>query len=347
MRIVRIGFVALAVAIVTAAVIVFFTHYRDATVSSAEAPTKPTIVSLRLNGTFDPVHAGEVVAARAGLFQREGLHVEVRPGGNGLDPIRSVTNGTDTFGIADSHSFLVARSKGAPIVAFGASYLESPTVFFVLEKSGIRTPQDFVGKRVAREAGKDSAIIYDTLLAKLGLSRSQMREVSVGAGIAALLNHEIDVLPGRVGEVSYLLHQKGVQFTVIRPSDYGIHVPGTVFFTTEKTIHDHPSTVQRFLKAVIAGWNQTYADYFKSIPLFVTAGDNVLAPDQVQYELAAQRDFVLPLARRVAEFDSLQWKQLRTVLLNERLINDSLDLSRAVNYDFLKEAYRKPISFGN
>jgi hypothetical protein len=161
-----------------------------------------------------------------------------------------------------------------------------------------------------------------------------------------LLNDRVDVIPGRIGQEGFLLRQKGVPYTMIRVSDYGIHVPDTIYFTTEKFALDHPSVVQCVVQAIIAGWTMVYADTAKSIPLIVSAGKG-LTPEQVQFELTAQRDFVMPLSRRVAEFDEQQWKQLRAILTSARLMDGSLDLARAVNYDILREAYRKPISFGN
>ncbi len=316
---------------------------------STGALTKVSNISLRLNGTFDPKYAGELVAARSGLFDRAGLHLELRPGSSGADPIATVSNGADTFGLTRGDIFLVARSKGAPIVAFAAGYLESPVAFYALEKSGIHTPQDFIGKRVVREAGRDTAIIYDAMLAKLKISRGQMREISTGPNFTSFSNGEVDVWPGHVGKESYVLQQKGVSFNMIHPSDYGIHVPGTVYFTSEKIIRDHPSLVQKFLDAVIAGWKSAYADYSRSVPLISSFDDKTLTPDRVLFELKAQRNIVLPLGRRFTEYDDRQWKQLRDILISERLIRDadSVDLSRAVTYEFLREAYRKPISFGN
>jgi ABC-type nitrate/sulfonate/bicarbonate transport system substrate-binding protein len=219
----------------------------------------------------------------------------------------------------------------------------------VLEKSGIHSPQDFIGKRIVRQAGQDTATIYDAMLAKLNISRSQTREILAGAGIEALLNGEVDVWPGHIGKESYVLQQKGVSFNTIHPSDYGIHVPGTVYFTSEKIIREHPSLVQKVLNAIIAGWKTTYADYSKSVPLLAAFNASSLTPDQILFELKAQRDAVLPLGRRFTEYDDTQWKLLLNILTNERLIRDSesFDLSKAVNYDFLREAYRKPISFGN
>ncbi len=308
--------------------------------------SKSASASLRLNGPLGTKYAGEIVAARAKIFERNGIDIELHEGGEGIDSISAVISGADTFGVTDSISFLNARDKGQPIVAFATGFLENAIVFYALEKSGIRAPQDFVGKRVGRRAETDSAIIYDALLKQVGLSRSQIGENATETDLDALLNDKVDVIPGRVGREAFLLRQKDIPFVTIKISDYGIHVPDTVYFTTEKMVRDRPSVAQRFLQAIIAGWTMTYADPAKAIPLIVSAGKN-LPSEQVQFELAAQRDFVMPLGRRVAEFDDRQWKQLRDILTSARLMDGSVDLSRAVNYDILKEAYRKPISFGN
>jgi len=306
-------------------------------------------ISLRLNGPFGSTYAGELVADQSGLFERLGLHLDLKSATSDVDPITLVSNGIDTFGVTRGDIFLVARAKGAPIVAFAAGYLESPVEFYVLEKSGIHTPRDFIGKRIARQAEQDTAMIYDAMLARLQISRGQVREISTGTDITTFLNGEVDVWPGHVGKDSLMLQQKGVAYNVIRPTNFGIHVPGTVYFTSEKTIREHPELVQKFLGAVIAGWKLAYADNAKSVPMILSFDEKALTSDQVRFELKDQRDYDLPLGRRFTEFDESQWKMLLNILIDQRLIHDSdsFNLSRAVTYEFLKEAYRKPIDFGN
>ena len=334
--------VAIAIAVLVAGSV----YMRGPGKEGAGAPRKPAVYRVSLNGPFRSKYAGEIVAARAGLFDREKLDIDLKAD-DGTNTIGSVVSGKSAFGVTDSISFLQARAKGEPIVAFGAGYLEQSIVFYALDKSGIHAPQDFIGKRTGRRPDTHSAIIYDALLKDTGLSRSQTLETSKETDLDALLNGKVDVIPGHVGQEAFLLHQKGIGYNVVRISDYGIHVPDTVYFTTEKMIRDWPSVVQRFLEGVISGWRMTYADTSKSIPLIVEASGNRLTPEQVKFELAAQRDFVKPLGRRFAEFDDRQWEQLRNILVNARKLDDSIDLSRAINYDFLKEAYRKSIFFGN
>lgn len=311
----------------------------------ATAPKGPAVVSLGLKGPLSLLYAGDMVAAAAGLFAQAGLQVDVRA--DTLDPIAAVAGGNLTFGVADSIGFLKARAGGAPVVAFAAGYLESSDVFYALESSHIAGPADFIGHRIARRAGTNAAIIYDALMKETGLSRGNTRETGDATDLASLIDGKVDVIPGRVGREAFILRDKSLPYAVISASNYGLHVPDTVYFASEKTMRDRPELVRRFLKAVIAGWTITLAAPDKAVPLIVQASDGRLTPAQVRFGLAAQRDFVKPLGRRVAEYDDRQWKQLRDVLIGARVLDSTIDLSRAINYDFLKEAYRKPITFGN
>ncbi len=316
---------------------------------SENVPTGLVPISLRLNGPFDSSFAGEMVAARAGLFEREGLHIELKPGGVEADPIDLVAIGADAIGVVGADRFLLARGKGVPIVAFAAGYLESPIVFFVLNQSGIHTPRDFIGKRVHYQTEQDTAIIYNALMTRLRLPRINVHETSAGTDISSLINGKVDIWSGHIARdarESYRLQQQGIRYNIIRPADYGIHVPGTVYFTTEKTIRDHPALIRQFLRAVIAGWELVYADYAKSVPLIAAFDEKTLTLELVRFALEQQRDFIRPPNMRFAEFDDTRWKLLRDILLQQQLINNSIDMSKAVTFDFLREAYRKSISFG-
>jgi ABC-type nitrate/sulfonate/bicarbonate transport system substrate-binding protein len=303
-------------------------------------PAALVSASVRLDGPFDPRFAGEIVAERAGLFARENLRIELRPGAPDADPIRRVAGGDDTIGVAEAERFLLARGAGVPLVAFAAAYLESPVLLYALETSGIRTPYDFAAKRIGHRPGGDTALIYDAMMTKLQLPRGETREVPAGPDPAPLLRGEIDVWPGHVGTEAYAFKQAGIAANVISPASHGVHVPGTVYFASEKTLRDNPSLVRRFLRAVIAGWQLAYEDDAASIPLIVSSDRTTLTPDLVRFALAQQREFLRPLGARFGEFDDTRWRSLQNILLQQKLLKQPLDLSRAVTYEFLRDAYR-------
>ena len=282
-----------------------------------------------------------MVAAQAGLFESEGLHIELKTGNDDADPVHMVSNGINSFGVAGAESFLAARAEGAPIVAFAAAYLETPVVFYVLEKSGIRTPNDFFGKRIGYRPGQDTAMIYQALMAKVLLSRSEVHEVQIGTDVTMLLNGAVDVWPGHVGVEAYGLKQNGVGYNVLTPAAHGVHVLGTAYFTTERTIREQPELVRRFLRAVIRGWELTYADEATSIPLIASYNPTMLTSELVRFELQQQREFLRPTGARFGEFEDTHWRSLQNILVQQKVIREPIDLSNAVTYDFLRDTYRR------
>jgi ABC-type nitrate/sulfonate/bicarbonate transport system substrate-binding protein len=305
---------------------------------SADGPLQ---ASLRLNGPFDPSHAGEMVGARASLFAREGLQIELKAGSSDADAITKVANGKDTIGVVGADQLLLARGKGVSVVTFAAVFLETPVVFYSLERSGIRAPQDFAGKRVAYQAGSDTALMYDAMLLKLQFPQGAVRRVAGGSKFTSFLDGNIDVWPGHVASESYELSRMGIGYNTINPANYGVHVPGTVYFALEKTIQENPNLIRRFLQAVVEGWDLTFSDYARSIPLIASFDAEALTPDFIRFELEQQRALVRPFAARIGEFDEMRWQSLQRTLLEQKWLNEPLDLSMAVNYQFLRDVYRR------
>jgi ABC-type nitrate/sulfonate/bicarbonate transport system substrate-binding protein len=303
-------------------------------------------ISMRLMGGFGPELAGEMVAERAGLFRREGLQVELRESVDSEEAIAAVASGADVIGVARADSFLEARGKGAPIVAFAASFIESPVAFYVLKSSGLRGAQDFAAKRIGRRAGDDTEVSFEALETKLHLPRSTMRETPVGSDVSVLINGNVDVWPGHVGKDDYVLSARGIDFIAISPGGYGVHLPGSVYFASEQTIRERPRLIQSFVKSVIAGWELAYANASTSAAMIASFAPKNMTPDSVRFALDHQRDSVRPIAARFCEFDEGHWRSLQETLLGQRLLDQPLDLSLAVTYQFLNEAYRKPYSFG-
>ena len=257
-----------------------------------------------------------------------------------------MTTGAYTFGITSAESFLLARANGARIVAFAAGFIESPAVFYVLQKTNIQTPQDFADHRIGRRAGDDTAVVYDTLVAKLGLPQSKITEVPVAADLSMLLRGDVDVWPGHVGDEDYALERRKVGYFVIDPASYGVDPLGTVYFATEQTITQQPDLVRRFLAGLVAGWTLVNSDYASSIPMIASFDDKRLSPDYVRFALDRQREYLRPLAVRYGEFNDEQWRSLQAILLSQRRLNRTVDLPDAVTYDFLHDVYRKPLAFG-
>ncbi len=292
-------------------------------------------VSLRLKWVFDPGFAGEMVAAQRGFFRQSGLDLSINQGGFESDPIKLVAAGADTFGVTGADNFLMAREKGVPIVAFAAGYLETPVVYYVREDSGIKTPEDFIGKKVGYQAGQDTATVYEDMLARLGIDRSQITEVPVQYDLSLFLSGQVDVWPGYAASQSYLLEQQHVPYRMIVPRDFGISHMGTVYFTSEQTLAEHPEWVRGFTQTLIGGWEYTYAHPGDAAAAIVSYDPQALTPEYVRFALEKQRLSILPTGRRYCTFTGEDWDSFKTSLVKQSLLGETFDLREAFTLSFL------------
>ena len=281
-----------------------------------------------------------MVALSDGLFARDGLNVQIVPGTPDDGPLRSVSAGSQAIGVVGAEQFLEGRARGLPIIAFAAAYLETPVVFYARAASAITAPRDFVGKRVGYRPGSDTQIIYQALLDRQSISRAGVKEVRVDADPGPFTADDVDVWPGHVGTDAYALMQRNIDYSTIAPADYGIHVPGTVYFATQDLARDNPDLIRRFLHAVVAGWQTTYADEGQAVAQIAAYDPTTLTPAFVRFKLDRQRQLLRPFGARFGEFADTHWRDLQQILLRQRLIAAPVDLSQAVTSDFLADVYR-------
>ncbi len=240
-----------ALAVVVFAV-VFFTNRQSQ--RQTPAPVKIEDISFRLKWIIYSSFAHHFVAMDKGYFKQEGLNVTIQPGGAGLDPIKFVASGADDVGLAGYAQILLAREKGIPVVAIGEEYVKSGVVAMSLKDSGITKPQDFAGKTVGIVPGSDPTIVYQSLMAKLGIDRTKINEVPIGFDLTPLFEKKIDATT-----VAYISNQpivaedKGFHVNIINPEDYGVSVGGNVIFTSEKALADRRPVLKRFLRAAMRG----------------------------------------------------------------------------------------------
>jgi ABC-type nitrate/sulfonate/bicarbonate transport system substrate-binding protein len=305
---------------------------------NASAPGASRHLVVSLGAPLDVSDAGLMLANKTELFDRAGLQVELRPQPSDADAIAAVAAARAEIGLVKAESFLKARADGIPVVSFAAGLVESPVTFYALSSSGIHNPFDLVGKRIGYAPGTESAIVYEAMLARLSIPRSRLTEVQAPPGAGALLDGAVDLAP--LGEADELaLSRRGVGYTTLKPAEFGVHKLGTVYFASEKAMGEDRDVFERFLKALISGWGRAYDDGPASAALI--AGDLGLEPARVQVLMERQRPLLRPLAARFCEFEREQWRQTEDILVATQILAEPIDLSTAVDFGPLHEAYRR------
>jgi ABC-type nitrate/sulfonate/bicarbonate transport system substrate-binding protein len=306
---------------------------------TAKAAKASKVQGIDLDGHFSARFAGEMIASRT-KAAANGFTLQVRALPDRPDFVADVAE-NGAIGVTSGAKFLLARWRGVPVTAFAASFLDTPTAIFSLYSAGIRAPKDLIGKRVSYKPGSEDGVVFDAMLAQLGLPRSQVRNISVSDGFLALRNGDIDALIGPIGSRPFPSDDPAVRLNVMRPQDYGIHIPGQVYFTNSASLRDRPSVIRKVLRAVILGWEDVYRDPDGAASTLAGYDPERLSAREARFALGQQRDLVRPVGMRIAEYEEIRWRTLRDILLYAKLGSETVGLSTAVTYEFLRDFYRR------
>ncbi|MCA1379286.1 ABC transporter substrate-binding protein [Bradyrhizobium sp. BRP23] len=292
---------------------------------------------MLLDGRFGAPFAGEMIAAKEGY-----LPDNISLQSNAADPnfVEAVAR-QGAIGVTSGHKFMLSAWSGVPVTAFAASLLDTPVVILTLENSGIVRPADLIGMRLGYQPRSEGEAVFDAMMAQLGLSRSQIIKVPDLNSVDSLRNREVDAIISSVTEQSLPSDPGGLRLRLIKPQDYSIHVPGLVYFASSDLLKNRPLLIAKVLEGIIRGWQFTYANYDRSVPLLVGFDPGELDPARVKFELQILRPLVLPIGGRIADYDESRWRTLRDILTFAKLGEDTVPLSQLVDFQTLRNAYRR------
>lgn len=278
---------------------------------SATVPSSPLDVSFRLKWVFYSSFAHHFVAKEKGFFEKEGLDVEIHPGGAGIDPIKLVASNVDDVGLASYAQILLARAKGVPVIAIGEEYVTSGVVAISLQTSGITKPTDFIGKKVGIIPGSDTGTVYEALMAKQGIDRSQIEEVPIGFDLSVLFTGTVDV-----STVAYITNQpvfaeqNGYPVNIIDPSHYGVNPGGNVFFTSEETLRSKRDLLRRFLRGALTGiMRSRELDDSNVVDIVLQYNDKLNREAELKIWDATKRVLLTDDAQRVGVMPKATWEE--------------------------------------
>lgn len=312
---------------------------------SLRAPTaaKASEVKLMLDGPYGARFAGELSASQQGYFSSR---IELTAAGLDIPDFVQAVAHQHAIGVTTGQKFLLATWRGVPVTAFAASFLDTSVAIFTLESSGLRRPADLVGKRIGYRRASEGEVVFDAMMAQLGLPRSQITKVPDRDSFEALRAGEVEAIIAAIDQQPDPSTSTFVKLNVIKPQDYGIHVPGLVYFASNDLIHDQPSVIADVLQGLIRGWQFVYLDYARSVPVLVGLAPDRLNSERLKFELNQQRALILPTGGRIADYDESRWRTLRDILIFAKLGEEEVPLAQAVNYQFLRDVYRRSPDLG-
>ncbi len=198
--------------------------------------------------------AGFYAAEMKGFYEEAGLQVEFRAAKSDVNLADEVVSGRATYGIGSTW-LLNARQKGKPVFVLATLFQHSPEVFVTLKSSGIKSLDDFYGKRIYLPSQPDYLMAY---LHKMAIDPSVFATVSDYHGVDDLISGKVDVVGGYITDITYKLEQLKIPYRVFLPVDAGLDFYGDSLFTSESEFLYHPQRSKAFREATIKGWQYAF-----------------------------------------------------------------------------------------
>src|ERR1041384_2151554 len=116
--------------------------------ASAGGPAELPLVRVQLHWMHQAQFAGLYVANALGYYEREGIRVELVPGGPGVEPLEALAQSRVDVAIGWLSGALDAREKGRDVVNIAQLFKRPATILVCRRDAGIRRPADVRGKRI-------------------------------------------------------------------------------------------------------------------------------------------------------------------------------------------------------
>jgi NitT/TauT family transport system substrate-binding protein len=290
-------------------------------------------VNYRLKWLFNISVVGDLWADAHGNFERNGLKVNVKPGGPEKDAIKELEIGHAQFGVASADQVIRAVAKGSPIVVLAQLFQINPLHWiFRPDRTVLKTPQDLKGKIIGVTYGGNDETIMRALLAKYQITEKEVKLFSVRYDYTPFFKGEVDLWPlyrnAQAPIIGDKLRKAGEQFDLMSPSRLGIQFVANSVVTTTKMLEERPETVKRFMQALMQSWTEALNPENKNQAIeTVLKYNQETAEDIVRQQLPATRILMLPSAGfQFGKIDVAAWKQTEEIMLAQKLIDNPVNI---------------------
>ncbi|MBV9543944.1 MAG: ABC transporter substrate-binding protein [Chloroflexi bacterium] len=284
------------------------------------------------------------LAQDRGYYAAEGLEVDFTYG-TVQNLLTQVSQGDIAFASASGDALMPQRQQGVAITYVLTFWTKNPIGALAIVGNNnppLRVPADLKGKNIGVSAPNSSTDFgLKALLKAANLTNDDVHLIAIGTTeVEALIQKRIDAamtfLPNEAAQMKSL----GFASETIAVADYLNYVPPG-FVTGDKTIHDHPELVQKFVNATLRGLRDSVAEPSAGFESSLKRMPE-LSPDNQPLQrdvLSATLDYYKPVQGRAAgATDPQAWTATQDFLESIGVINQLIDPALYYTNQFVEHA---------
>jgi len=312
------------------------TFQANAENKTASEPLDKVAIQLKWLHGFQ--FAGYYAAVEKGYYRSEGLEVELRQVKGSQDFMAEVISGRAEYGVSDS-SLLNYHLNGYPVVLVCQIFQHSPLVFISHKDSGIISPYEMAGKKVAYDFMNIGDSSLNALLLNTLGELSKIERVSYQkTNYEDFLARRVDVISAYATSQPFIFKEKGIEINIINPQNYGIDFYGDNLFTNKEEIKRNPERVEKIRRATIKGWQYAVSHQQEMVDIIRAKYAPSLSKAMLTFEANATVAMIVPKVIPVGTVDPQRYKRVA-----EELVRVGAIKSSTIPSSFFFEYPNKPI----
>jgi NitT/TauT family transport system substrate-binding protein len=211
--------------------------------------------------------AGYLLAVERGYYREEGLEVTIDTGNGSAGAITQVAGGAYDGASADFASLIQhnLRNPDRRLIAAAIQYDKNPNALIVKADGPIRTPRDFIGKRIAGQPFNASRALFPIFARAQNIPADsvQWQSVDPAIGNQLFLRNEVDAIAFFFFTGLFNMQQAGLPLEAMRTfvyADYGLQGYGNGIVVNPRLVTQNPRALSGFIRASTRGWLDCMAD---------------------------------------------------------------------------------------
>ncbi|MCP4020343.1 MAG: ABC transporter substrate-binding protein [Desulfobacteraceae bacterium] len=296
---------------------------------------KEVKLDYRLKWLFNTSVAGDIYADAKGFFAAKELKVNVKEGSPEKNAIKELELGYADFGVASADQVIRALSKGAKVVVIAQLFQVNPMQWiYRADKPEIKVPADLKGRNIGVTFGGNDETIMNTLLARAGLLKSEVKITGVRFDFTPFFKRKVEVWPVYRNSQGVILKtrlaKEGEDVLFFNPADFGIKFVANSVVTSQSMVEKNPDIVARFLTALLGAWEAAMAPENEAVCLEVVKRLDKGNSDEIrQKQLVVTRTLIKPADNiRIGTIDVDAWKQTEAIMLKEKQIKKAVFIEK-------------------
>jgi NitT/TauT family transport system substrate-binding protein len=230
--------------------------------AAASGATAQTRVDFILNWVPGGDHAPYYFAKKQGWYAKEGIDLNLEPGRGSALATQKVGAGANPIGLADMGGVLVAKGKGADLVAVYNVYANSPQGLYWLKSSGIKGVKDLAGRKIGNPAADGARTMWPALAKANGMDPKSVTWVNIDANakLSALKAKSIDATTSFYNIHHIFQRELGDDMGFLAWRDAGLNPYGNSIIVNADFLAKNRPLVEKFVKVTQRAFAACVAD---------------------------------------------------------------------------------------